>query len=45
MTKVERHPQVDADVDEALAYTLSQFGRRHVAVYAQLIIEGLETIR
>lgn len=45
MTKVERHPQVDADVDEALAYTLSQFGRRQVAVYAQLIIEGLETIR
>lgn len=45
MIKVERHPQVDADVDEALASTLSEFGSRQVPVYARLIIEGLETIR
>jgi hypothetical protein len=26
MMRVERHPRVDADVDEALEYTLREFG-------------------
>jgi plasmid stabilization system protein ParE len=45
MKKVERHRQVDADVDEALAHTLAEFGPKQVPVYARLIIEGLMTMR
>jgi plasmid stabilization system protein ParE len=45
MMRVERHPQLDADVDEALAYTFREFGAAQVAVYADLIVEGLLTIR
>lgn len=45
MMRVERHPQVDADVDEALAYTLHEFGPDQVPVYEHLIVEGLRTLR
>lgn len=43
--RIERHPRVDADVDEALAYTLREFGAAQVPVYADLIVQGLRTIR
>lgn len=45
MMRIERHPRVDADVDEALDYTLSEFGPAQVTIYADLIVEGLRTIR
>jgi plasmid stabilization system protein ParE len=44
MKRLARHPQVDADVDDALAYTRAEFGAAQVTVYERLIIEGLETI-
>lgn len=43
--KIERHPQVDADVDDALSYTLREFGPAQVLIYEHLIVEGLRTIR
>lgn len=45
MMRIERHPRVDADVDEALAYTLREFGPDQVSVYEHLLVEGLRTIR
>ena len=45
MMRVERHPQVDVDVDETLAYTFREFGAAQVSVCAHLIVEGLQTIR
>jgi len=45
MMRIERHPRVDADVDEALAYTLREFGPAQVPIHASLIVEGLRTIR
>jgi plasmid stabilization system protein ParE len=45
MIRIERHPLVDADVDEALAYTFKEFGAAQVPIYANLIVEGLRTIR
>jgi plasmid stabilization system protein ParE len=45
MMKVQRHPLVDADVDEALMNTFKEFGASQVSVYAGLITQGLETIR
>jgi plasmid stabilization system protein ParE len=45
MMQIERHPQVDVDVDEALAYTFREFGPAQVPVYENLIVEGLTTLR
>jgi plasmid stabilization system protein ParE len=45
MMRIERHPRVDADVDEALAYTFKEFGGAQVPIYESLIVEGLRTIR
>jgi hypothetical protein len=36
MMRVERHPRVDADVDEVLAYTFREFGPAQVPLYEDL---------
>jgi plasmid stabilization system protein ParE len=42
--RIERHPLVDTDVAEALAYTYREFGVAQVPVYERLIVDGLRTI-
>jgi len=37
--------RVDRNIDEALAYTRDQFGRRQVVSYARLISKGRQTLR
>jgi plasmid stabilization system protein ParE len=45
MRPVRLHPEVYADIDDALAETLARFGARQVPVYERLIVEGRLTLR
>ena len=45
MKPVRLHRRVYGDIDDALAYTREQFGRRQVPIYARLIVEGRLTLQ